>query len=201
MQEIKYVKRKDTTELLNFNIEQFLYEVWGELDIYDACVSDNHGQIKGFLNDVIEIGQVEQKPKADSTRGVYIKGNGSGKFYFIRNIRFCLLDCIEGILSLITIEKKYIVIACAIFLAKFMKGIGLALEEEQTAVIVALYLEAKHRVVTDENLEEVIAHGLENRGYQEMDTNKIREEIEHLVDWGIIEIEDGKYTIAHKIYF
>lgn len=200
MQNEKFVRRKDAVDLIAFDTENFLCEVHEKLDVWDIQVLSNSEQIKEIINNSIEVDLEELESEKDQTRCIYVCKDGSGKFYSIRNIRFCLLDFIEGIFSLIT-QKEYWVIAGTFFLCKMMKRMEVDLEETQAAICVALYIQAKQCVVTDENLIKVITAGLSESSYCELYEDDICKDLKELMKLGIIKIEEGKYTLAQKVYF
>ncbi len=203
MQEENFVKRLDTAELVDFNTKKYLYEVQKKLDIYDIQISVYSDQMENIFNDVVEVSLEEQEPGEDRTKGIIIKSDGSGKFYSIKNIRFDIVDFIVEIFSLVDgIEKRESLwFAVGIFLLKLMKKLGIELRKRQTDIIIVLYLETKNCIVTDENLEKIIVKGFERLGYRQIDAEEIYEDIRKLVKLGIIDIAEGKYIVAEKIYF
>lgn len=159
--------------------------------------------MEAIFNQTVELEREEIESSSNRTRGVHIKMDHSGRLWSVRNIRFGLADCLDGIFNIAcTVGKKeYLIFASAIFLYKFIKRMGIDLKERQTVIIVTLYQESKHNAVTDENLEEVMGQGLRQSGYRFMDIDEIYSELKKLKNLGIIEIQEGKYQIAQKIYF
>ena len=200
MQSENYVKRKDTVELIAFNTEEFMYEVQEKLDIWDISISCSLEQMKEIINNLIEVDLEELEPGKDQTRNIYVRKDGSGKFYAIRNIRFCLFDFIGEIFTLIT-QEEYRIIAGVFFLYKMMKQIEVNLEESQAAICVGLYIGTKQFVVTDENLIKVITDVLSESVFCELCEDDIIEGIEQLVKLGIVKIKEGRYMITHKVYY
>lgn len=200
MQSEKFVKRKDAVDLIPFNIDEFLYEVQEKLDVWDIQILSSIEQMKEIINNSIEVDLEELESKKDQTRSIHVKGDGSGKFYSIRNLRFCLIDFIEGIFTLI-IQGEYWVIAGVFFLCKMMKQMEVDLEESQAAICVALYIETKQCIVTDENLIKAITDGLSGSSYCELYEGDICKDLKKLMKLGIIKIEEGRYTVTQKVYF
>lgn len=202
-EEEKFEKRKDTAEWIDFSITEFLYDVQAGWNLYDMNALDCYSQTEEILNQSVELELKEEEPEKSRTRGVGVRRDGSGKYYSLENIRFCLLDCIDGIFNLIGAigKKEYAFIALIIFLFKFMRGIGIDLSEQQTAILVALYQESRHQAVTDNNLETVMMQGLKKGGYDIVEMDTVYHELELLEDYGIIEVYEGKYKVAEKIYF
>lgn len=200
MRNEKFVRRKDVVDLISFNTENFLCEVQEKLDIWDIQVLSCSEQMKEIINNSIEVDLEELESEKDQTRSIYVCKDGSGKFYAIRNIRFCLFDFIEGIFNLIT-QEEYRVIACVFFLCKMMKQMEVDLEDSQVAICVALYIETKQCVVTDENLIKAITDGLSRSSYYEIYEDDIYKDLKELMKLGIIKIEEGRYTLTQKVYF
>lgn len=200
MQSEKFVKRKDTVELIAFNTEEFMYEVQEKLDIWDIPISCSIEQMKEIINNLIEVDLEELEAGKDQTRNIYVRKDGSGKFSSIRNIRFCLFDFIGEIFTLIT-QEEYRIIAGVFFLYKMMKQIEVDLEESQAAICVALYIGAKQFAVTDENLIKVITDVLSESSFCELCEDDISEGIKQLVKLGIVKIEEGRYMITQKVYY
>ena len=200
MQNEKFVRRKDAVDLIAFNTENFLHKVQEKLDVLDIQVLSSSEQMKEIINNSVEVDLEELELGKDQTRSIYVCKDGSGKFYAIRNIRFCLLDFIEGIFTLIT-QKEYRVMAGVFFLCKMMKQIEVDLEDSQAAICIALYIETKQCVVTDENLIKAITDGLSRSSYYELSENDIYKDLKELMRLGIIKIEEGKYTLTQKVYF
>lgn len=202
-EEENFEKRKDTAEWIDFSITEFLYDVQAGWNLYDMNALDCYSQTEEILNQSVELELQEEEPEKRRTRGGGVRGDGSGKYYSLKNIRFCLTDCIEGIFNLVCVigEKEYAFVAFIIFLSKFLRGIGVDLSEGQTAILVALYQESRHQAVTDDNLENVMMQGLKKGGYGFADMDTVYHELEFLEDYGIIEVCEGKYEVAQKIYF
>lgn len=200
MQSRKFVKRKDTLDLIDFNTEEFLYEVQEKLDIWDIYILDNTEQMKEIINNSIEVDWEELESQKDQTRGIYVKKDGSGKFISIKNIRFCLFDFLAGIFNLIT-QNEYWVVAGVFFLCDIIRQMGVNLEESQAAICVALYIKTKQCVVTDENLIKAITDGLSRSNYCELYEDDIYKDLKELMKLGIIKIEEEKYILTQKVYF
>lgn len=197
----KFEKRLDTAERMGFNAEMCLYEIQKELNVYGIHLPDWGGEIRKVFNNTVEVELAECGSEEERTKSVRVRGDGTGKFTSIKNIRFCLRECIEGILGVVSQigNEPFFYLTAACFLFALMEKMGIELDKKQTAVIIALYQETKRCKVTDDNLEKVISCWLTQEGYRRMDMEEIYEEIEQLAKWGIIEVLDGRYSVAEKI--
>lgn len=188
-------------ELRGLNIDKLLYEVRKELNISDIQITINDEQIESLINDSVDVDVEELGSKEISKRGIRVIKDGTGKFYSITNINLHLVDFVEGAFSLITADEKYTVFAIAFFVLKFFSQICVDLNEEQIAIIIVLYQETKHCMVTDENVEDIIFNGLKEGGYDELRKEEIKEQVRSLVKLKIIEIKEGSYFMVQKIRF
>ncbi len=202
MEKDNFEKRTDTAEWLEFNEKRCQYEIERELAFYDIQLPDCSSEIKDIFNDTVELELAECESGEEKTKGVRVRRDGTGRFTSIKNIRFCLWESIERIFNLVCqIDNGVLLyLTAAHFLYMFIKEIGIELDKKQVAVIVALYQETRQCEVTDENLEKVISRWLAQEGYRQMGIEEIQVEIIQLTKWGIIEIADGRYLIAEKIY-
>lgn len=197
-----FEKRQDTAERLDLNEKKCMYEIERELNFFDVQLPDYSSEIRNIFNDTVEVELAEYGPEEEKTKGVRVRRDGTGRFTSIKNLRFCLCECIERIFNLVCqIDNEVLFYLTAVsFLYTLIEKLGIELDKKQTAVIVALYQETKRCEVTDDNLEEVISRWLTQEGYRQMDTEEIYEEMKQLAEWGIVEISDGRYLIAEKIY-
>lgn len=189
----------NSVELLDFQSNKYLYEVQEQLEDYDISVQINVEQIESFVNDTVDV-DLKQVEDVEITRGfVRIKRDGKGRYYNIKNIRFHLVDFIDGIFNL-GIESDYKVIVGILFLTKMMGYLGVDLPEEYIAVCLALYNASKCYCITDENVIEIITRELEKSNYGEIKEEEVDEIISGLIDLDIVIIDNGRFRVAQKIY-
>lgn len=202
MQEGKFVKRKDSSELLNFNIENYLYEVKRELKACGTEISIGGKQMKKIFNQSVEMEIEKQRDDGIYTKGIWKKKDGTGKYITYKNLRFLWLDFIQMIIGITENgEKIHRIFIVSTFLLHMIKQLGIKLGEKQVAICSMLYIEMKSKAITDENIKAVLAHGLEENGYGQMSREDIYNELNELIKLGIISMKNGKYIITQKIYF
>lgn len=192
------ISEEDIIEQLDINLQNIMYEVRRELKTDDANISDKYEELRNIINRTAKIEWEESNSENTPTKGACIRRKGKVGYYSIKNIRFHLLDFIQAIFDLLS-AVKFPFVASTIFLVKIIQIVGVELEENEAAVCIALYEETRQRTVTDLNLTKVIGERLKEGDY-EISISEIYDEIDKLLELGIIEIEQGKYEITQKIY-
>lgn len=193
------ISEEDIIERLDINLQNIMYEVRRELKTDDANISDKYEELRKIINRTAQIEWEESNSENMPTKGACIRRKGKVGYYSIKNIRFHLLDFIEAIVSLLSVDK-FPFVTSTIFLVKIIQMLGVELEENEAAVCIALYEETRQQIVTDSNLIKVISERLEEAGDYEISISEIYDEIDRLLELGIIEIKQGKYEITQKIY-
>lgn len=192
----------EPVELLEIKANRYAFEVQEKLDIYNISVEVNNGQMETLLNDVIEVELEEVKKETEITRGdILIRKDGSGKYYSIKNISLHLTDFLELSFNMAQGRIKDKLIVGAIFLIKLMEQFGVNLEEEQTAVCVAIYKVKKRYVITDDNVIEYITRELRESDYMELNEKRIWNILSELIEMGIVSVEDGRYEVTQVLLF
>lgn len=197
--DIVNISEEDIIEQLDINLQNIMYEVRRELKTDDANISDKYEELRNIINRTAKIEWEESNSENTPTKGACIRRKGKVGYYSIKNIRFHLLDFIQAIFDLLS-AVKFPFVASTIFLVKIIQIVGVELEENEAAVCIALYEETRQRTVTDLNLTKVIGERLKEEGNYEISISEIYDEIDKLLELGIIEIEQGKYEITQKIY-
>lgn len=191
----------EAAEVLELSAYRFLNEIKEKLDIYDLSIQINNSQIETLFHDVLEL-EMEEVEAPEITRGcVYIKKNGTGKYYTMKNLYFHLMDFIEGVFNLAQTDSQIRIILGTIFLFRIMTQLGVDLSEEQATLCIVLYQMTKRCIITDDNIMKYIKQGLQEGDYCELGEEKIEKELSKLVEMGLVSIEDGRYEVTETLLF
>lgn len=190
-------------ELLEIESDKCAYEVQEKLDIYNIPIQVTNREIEKLFNDVLEVELEEASEETEVTRGgIYVRRDGAGKYYSVKNICFHLTDLLELVFSLAQADKKRDKFFVAlIFLIKLMKQLEADMNEEESAVCVALYRVTKRYAVTDDNIIKCITEELMENGYIELSEKTVGNVISELMEFGIVSVEEGRYEVTQMLLF
>lgn len=192
----------EPVELLEIKVNRYAYEVQEKLDIYNISIQVSSRQVETLLNDVIEVELKEAKNETEVTRGsIHIRKGRTGKYYSVKNLHLHLTDFLELGFNMVQGDIKNKLIASSIFLIKLMEQLGINMEEEETAVCVALYRATKRYAITDDNIVKCITGELRESDYIELNEKKIGNILSDLIEMGVISVEEGRYEVTQEILF
>lgn len=190
----------EAIDFLELKPNLFWYEVKEGLDIYNLSIQTSRSQLEALFHDTL-VPDVEDVEAPEATKGhVRLKPNGKGGYCSMKNLYFHLVDFLEGVFSLAQTNAICRVIAGTIFLCRLVQYLEIELDEEQTAVCVALYQVTKRYVITDENVISCVAQGLQKSDYGELKEKEIEDAISELIEIGLVCIEDGRYEVTETIW-
>lgn len=191
-------KKEKAIDLLDFNVNKLMFDMEDALSVYDINVQGKEEVIKNIFNNTVEVSLELVDSDQESSRSITVKRNGKGQYRSIKNIRFSLVDFIDAAMGLFD-GSKYRYVSIAAFIWKVFKQINVSLDREQVYVSIILYNATKKCIVTDENIIELINTGTMEDGRREMQEDEIWEILEELYEYGIIDIDEGKYAVMEKI--
>lgn len=182
-------------DLLGINLVQMKKNVVNECQFEDVIIDYSINDIKKVLNEAIDI-EVEEDTKSLRERGFVICKNDEGTHISIRNVHISIKIILETLAAL----QKMTPIAISIFLCNLLQQLRVELDRRQMAVYMILYRESKSVEITDENLLNIIQNEIVGYGYEKMGNNEILDIVNFLYNKRLVEIDDGIYKAAEKIY-
>ncbi|MDE7341444.1 MAG: hypothetical protein K2N80_12955 [Lachnospiraceae bacterium] len=188
----------DKVELLNISINNMIRDVQKRCAPYNIHVDAKKEEIRRFINKAVEVDVEAAKENERCQRTVIRRKNGAGVYISVKNIRIFPTFFLDGLLDIVANEFRPIIIMS--FLLSLLKQLTIDINKKELLFYSIIYAETKRKVLTDENLLEIIKLHMTLYGYDEPQRDEVYEIIGHLLDIEMLSVTNGRYFANERFY-